>query len=86
MEILRFLRWQWRKFELWQRLFIFAMFIQGVGLAMAPPWSVWISGLGAAIVLGYLIKWAVWDNIKASWRRYQEERNQLFKTIRDSDC
>jgi hypothetical protein len=34
--------------------------------------------------LAWTFKWAVWDNLKASWVKYQEERRKLFDVIKDS--
>jgi hypothetical protein len=36
-------------------------------------------------MLAWTFKWAVWDNVQANWQKYQEERNSLFTTIKDSD-
>jgi hypothetical protein len=83
-EIVKFILWQWRKFEGWQKMFIFSMFLQGAALPMGEPWGVYVSGAGLVIVLAYFFKWAVWDALGASWKKYKEERNKIFNVIKDS--
>ena len=84
-EIWNFLIWQFRKFEVWQLAFIFAMFLQGVAVPLDNPYALWVSGSGMAIILGFFFKWAVWDGTRSAWSRYKEERNQLLTTIKNSD-
>lgn len=83
-EIFNFLGWQWRKFEGWQKMFIFSMFLQGLALPMSSPWALWVSGLGLFIISAYLFKWAIWDGTRAAWDRYKKERNGLLDTIKNS--
>ena len=83
-EIWNFLQWQWQQFEGWQKMFIFAMFLQGASWGMGKDMGIYVSGLGLAIIAGYILKWCVWDGIKASWAKYKSHRNELLTTIRDS--
>lgn len=84
MEIIKFLKWQWQRFELWQKLFIFSGFLGGAGLVSDEPLRHWFLGAAALIYLGYIFKWAIWDGIKSSWHNYKQHRNELLTTIRDS--
>jgi hypothetical protein len=84
-EVPGFIAWLWRSMEGWQKMFLFSMFLQGVGWTWGGEWGPWIGVTGAVIILCYLFKWAVWDSVSKSWARYREERNKLFTTIRDSD-
>lgn len=83
-EILGFIGWTWSKFETWQKMFVFSMFLQGVALPMSKPWDLAVSGLGLTIILAYLLKWMVWDGVKTSWAKYKTHRNELLTTIKDS--
>lgn len=84
-EVVGFVSWLWLRLERWQKMFILAVLVQVIALFLTPPWAFWLSWSGAVIVLAYLFKWAVWDGVSSAWRKYQQERNQLFTTIRDSD-
>ena len=85
-EILGFITWQWRKWELWQKIFIVSMFVFVVAVMLPEPYDIYVVSTLMFAMLGWTFKWAVWDNLKVSWQKYREERNKLFKTIKDSDC
>ena len=84
-EIIGFIAWQWRKWELWQRIFICNMFVFCVAIMLPNPYDVYMVLTLMAIAWGWTFKWAVWDNVQANWLKYKQERNKLFKTIKDSD-
>jgi hypothetical protein len=83
-EIWNFLQWQWQRFEGWQKMFMFAMFLQGAGWGMGRDIGLYVSGLGMGIIVSYILKWCVWDGIRSSWAKYKSHRNELLTTIRDS--
>lgn len=84
-EIWGYLQWMWQGFEGWQKMFIFAMFLQGLAIPMEnKDHALWVSGVGMAIVFGYILKWVVWDQIRASWAKYKQHRNELLTTIKNA--
>ena len=85
-EIFGFIAWQWRKWELWQRIFIVSMTVFVGAVFLPEPYDIYVVSALMFATLGWTFKWAVWDNLKVSWQKYKQERNQLFKTIKDSDC
>jgi len=85
-EILGFIAWQWRKWELWQRLFIVSMIVFAGAILLPDPYDVYVVLVLMGVMLAWTFKWAVWDNLRANWQKYREERNRLFKIIKDSDC
>jgi len=85
-EILGFIAWQWRKWELWQRLFIVSMIVFVGAILLPDPYDVYVVLVLMGVMLAWTFKWAVWDNLRANWQKYREERNRLFKIIKDSDC
>jgi hypothetical protein len=85
MEILRFLKWGWAGLEVWQRMFILAVSLQGIALFFDKHWAIAISGLGMLILIVYLSKWAFIDPLKSSWSRYKAHRNALLTKIKNSD-
>lgn len=84
-EFLGFLSWSWSNFQGWQKMFMFAMFLQGVGWGMGGDYGIYITGIGIVIVFGYMLKWFVWDSILSSWTKYKSHRNELLTTIKNSD-
>ncbi len=84
-EFLGWLAWTWRNWEPWQKMFMFAMFLQGAGWGLGGDYGLYVTGLGMIIVMGYILKWFVWDSAKASWAKYKEHRNELLTTIKHSE-
>ena len=85
-EILGFIAWQWSKWELWQRIFIVSMTVFVGAILLPEPYDVYVVLALMGVMLAWTFKWAVWDNLRANWQKYREERNRLFKIIKDSDC
>ena len=84
-ELWNFVVWQCQQFQLWQWAFMLAAFLQGVGWTLGGEWGPWIALSGGAIILLFLLKWAVWDSTRAAWQRYRDQRNSLLTTIKHSD-
>lgn len=83
-EIFKYIHWVWTNFEFWQKMFIFALFLQGISLGLQEPYNFWILRLSVAIILFFFVKWAVWDGVKSSWAKYKDHRNKLLTTIKTS--
>lgn len=84
-EIWGYLTWTWRNWETWQRLFILAMILQTIGWFIPGTTGMIVSAAGFGIVMFFLIKWFVWEQISASWTKYKQHRNELLTTIKTSD-
>lgn len=76
-EVIYFLQWQWRRFELWQKSFIFAMFLVGCSATAPDQWRYYLLMAGSSVVFGFMLKWMIWDGVKSAWRKYQEEKQQV---------
>lgn len=85
-EILKFLAWQWRKWEFWQKCFIVSAPLMGASIAAPEAWRIYLAAIPMLVAFGFTFKWFVWDGVRSSWRKYCEERNKLFGVIKDSDC
>lgn len=83
--VIQFLRWQWNKWESWQKVFIIATVVGIVGMTMPDPYGTVLISAQLITVLGYFFKWAIWDSIKKSYAQYQKERSELFEKIKSSD-
>ncbi len=84
-EIWNFTIWQWRKFEFWQKAFIFSSSFFGAALVAEQPYAAYLSMVPMVIVFSFMFKWMVWDGIKSAWERYKKEKESLFQTIKESN-
>jgi len=84
-ELFGFLKWTWQSWQVWQKMFILAMFLQGLGWGMGGDYGIWVTGVGVAIVFGFMIKWFVLERIQENWTKYKQHRNSLLTTIKTSD-
>jgi hypothetical protein len=82
MELFRWLRWQWRQWEFWQKCFIFAMFCMGISAGSSRPYDLYFASVGVTIFFGWTFKWWVLDPIKESYTKYKRQRDELFNTIK----
>lgn len=83
-KILYFIQWQWRRLETWQRFWLLAMFLIGAGFGSNGLYSMYLLGAGSVIILGFMLKWAVYDGIKNSWAKYNEEQDQIVNILKDT--
>ena len=84
-EILDFIKWQWSRWELWQKCYIVGAFFAGQGVFAPKPYDLYLFAIPMIILFVWCTKWMMWDQVKASWNRYQTEKKELFTTIKDSD-
>ena len=85
MKIFQFIRWQWRQWEWWQKTFIVSAFLFGVSANLSEPYKTWVWGISMANIVFWLMKWVLWDGTKSAYRKFVEEQNSLFTTIKESD-
>lgn len=83
-EILQFIRWQWSKWELWQKGYIICAFFMGAGVVAPRPYNIYLFAIPMTMLFIWTGKWLIWDQVKASWNKYQTEKQGLFTTIKDS--
>ena len=81
-EILLFIKWQWRKWEFWQKCFIFGAFFFGMGLGLPQPYRTY--GMAVPLIIFFVstFKWWIFDPMMESWRTYKKEKQNLFDTIK----
>lgn len=82
-KVLAFIKWHWDKWSFGQRAYIIGGFFIGAGfrdfmVTGTPPIMMQI---GFAIWCSILLKWFFWDSMINSWKRFENERRDLFKTI-----
>ena len=83
-EILEFISWQWRKWEIWQKGYIIGAFFLGAGVVAPRPYDIYLFAIPMIVLFIWTGKWCVWDQVKESWTKYQTEKRELFTTIKDS--
>ena len=81
-EILEFIRWQWRKWEIWQKGYIIGAFFLGAGVVAPRPYNMYLFAIPMIILFLWCSKWMVWDQLKDSWTKYKTEKQELFTTIK----
>ena len=84
MKIWYFLCWQWNQFETWQRCYMFAMFLIGCAFAAPAHMKSWFAIPGTVIILGFVLKWAVYDGVREAWNKYNKEQEEIVQIMRDS--
>lgn len=82
MEILRYLNWVWRNWELWQKTFVVAMTLN-VTSALAPaPYNQYLLMAGILPLFVWTCKWWIWDRAIESYKEYKKQRDGLFDEIK----
>ena len=83
-EVVNFIRWQWSKWEPWQKGYIICAFFAGAGVVAPKPYDRYLFTIPMIMLFLWTSKWLVWDQLMASWNKYQTEKQELFTTIKDS--
>ena len=85
MKIFAFIKWQWNRWNIGIKFLIFSILII-IGSFIAPsPIDKYLLGAGLLVTLTLQMKWFIWDSIKSSYKKYQEEQQHLFTIIKESD-
>ena len=85
MKIWYFLQWQWRQFELWQRMWMLGMFFLGAGIG-AESGSVHervFYGIALVILAGGMLKMVIWDGIKNQWNQFNQEQQRVIDIMKE---
>lgn len=84
MQFFRFIKWQWSKWVFWQKMFLASIIVQLASTFMPDPYNDIFRFTGIVVVLGFAVKWFIWDSIVNSWNNYKQERQNMFNDIKDS--
>lgn len=86
MEFFRWLRWQWRQFETWQKLWGVGAFFGGAALGVGEgDLRFYLLAVPFTIFMLCTFKWWIYEPLVNSWNRYTKERDNLFNTIRGDE-
>lgn len=83
-EIIGFIRYSWRSWELWQKLILLSVALNIISVALPNPWATYMGVAALSIVAGMIITWWVTSMLIPKWQAYKQHRNELLTTIRDS--
>jgi len=82
---LGFLKWQWGRFELWQRIYIISVCTVLFGMTQEGMTRTVLMGGPVLLGLAWGLKLLIWDRAKESYQEYQKQKSNLFETIKTSD-
>jgi hypothetical protein len=85
MKLWSFIKWQWNKWETWQRWFAVMFFLFGLGLSSSSVFSIVCLYISVSIFAYFVTKWCIVDPIRNSWEGFKKEQDDLFDVIKDSD-
>lgn len=87
MKIWHFIKWQWNKWESWQKWWIIMAFLFGAGISASTDTLIGQICLyvSLSIFFYFLTKWAIVEPVRSSWRSFKDEQGNLFDTIKNSD-
>lgn len=81
-EVILFIKWQWKRWELWQRCYIVGAFFFGVGLGLPSPYRNYVMVVPVVMLFLAIAKWFMIDPIRSSWEKYKKEKSGLFEVIK----
>ncbi len=84
-EFIGWLKWSIKGLESWKRWYLFAIFLNITSVFFPDPYHWYVNASGIGIVVFFMLKWFVWDQLVLSWNKYKDHRNELFSTIKTSD-
>ena len=64
---------------------VFGGFFLGAGIVAPEPYDIYLFAIPMIALFIWTGKWWVWDQVKASWNKYQTEKQELFTNIKNSD-
>lgn len=87
MKIWKFIKWQWSKFELWQKYWMVAMLCNITGSLTLSRYTfgTYLFYIGASMVVLGIVKLFIIDPLKDSYSNFKKEEQNLFETIKYSD-
>jgi hypothetical protein len=81
-EIYHFIKWQLNKWSLDELLYFTAAGLFGCSIVESDKeTSALLLRIAITMIVLLLLKWTVWESTRRSWRRYKQEKRDLFKTI-----
>jgi hypothetical protein len=84
-DIYYFLSWQWKRWEIWKKWFVFCFLLIPTGILLPREYSIYPIGLAVTIYAFWLLKWLIWDGVKESYGEYRSEQVGIIKKMKDLD-
>lgn len=84
MKIWAFIKWHYSKLQFWQKLWILAFVNFGWFIAGGGQSEIALA-IGVSLIIVVITKWLITDPIINSWKKFKQERQDLFDLIETSD-
>jgi hypothetical protein len=81
-EVFLFLKWQWKRWQLWQKIYLAAMSSFLIAVLLPAPYGKYALLIPVTVVFVSVGKWWIWDMMKESWLKYKSEKKQLLDVIK----
>ncbi len=78
-----FVKWQYGKLEFWQKVYFVNFFLMGFTAFREDETSKIIFYCTILVPFLYMCKWFIFDQIKDSWKKFKEQKANLFNTIKE---
>ena len=78
-----FVKWQCAKLETWQIVFLINLFLMGFTAFRTDEMSKAIVTTTLLVPFMFMIKWFVIDSIRDNWKKFKEQKANLFNTIKE---
>ncbi len=78
-----FVKWQYEKLEFYQKVYIVNFFLMGFTAFREDEVSRTIFYCTIVIPFLFMCKWFIIDSLIDNWRKFKEQKSNLFNTIKD---
>ena len=78
-----FVKWQYSKLESWQKIFLVNFFLLGFTAFRTDEISRAIFLITLIVPALYTVKWFVIESMIDSWKKFKQEKAELFNTIKE---
>lgn len=89
MKYLYFIQWQWKKFNLTEKLFWLGLLFVIIGVISGITSIPWIGDIliyaGMTIFVVVFTKWFVWEVLKKSFLEYENEQKGIIEILKDKN-
>lgn len=82
-DFMLFIKWQYAKLEFWQKVYLVNFFLLGFTAFRTDEVSRVIFYITLLVLFVYMVKWFVIDSMIDSWKKFKQEKANLFNTIKE---
>lgn len=82
-DFMLFIKWQYAKLEFWQKVYLVNFFLLGFTAFRTDEVSKVIFYITLLVPFVYMVKSFVIDSMIDSWKKFKQEKANLFNTIKE---